>query len=248
MIELSGVKKAFGEKEVLDGVDIAITKGETFAIIGQSGVGKTVILRHIAGFFDPDKGDVIVDGHKMNGASRSVKEKLRAEMGFLFQFGALINWLTVRENVALPLVENRELPLNEIYERVDRILNVLQLGDAVNKMPDDLSGGMKKRVGIARAMVRNPQIILYDEPTSGLDPVMATKISHLIKQMQENYGVTSVVVTHDMASAYYVADRIALLYNGSIVQCGTPEEIKNTDNGIVRQFIKGELEGPIEAK
>lgn len=247
MIELHGVSKAFGTNKVLDSVDISISKGETFVIIGQSGVGKTVILRHIAGFFDPDSGNVLVEGHKMNGASHSLKEKLRSNMGFLFQFGALINWLTVRENIALPLVEHKELPVKEIYERVDEILQVLQLRDAAEKMPDDLSGGMKKRVGIARAMVRNPHIILYDEPTSGLDPVMSTKISHLIKQMQDNFGVTSVVVTHDMASAYYVADRIALLYKGDIVQCGTPDEIKNTENRIVRQFVNGELQGPIEA-
>lgn len=247
MIDIVGVDKSFGMKKVLKNVTLDIRAGETFVIIGQSGSGKTVILKHIAGFLDPDAGTVLIDGKKMNGASASLKNELRQKMGFLFQFGALINWLTVKENVALPLAEHKVYPPEKINEKVDEILSALQLSDSADKMPDDLSGGMKKRVGIARAMVRNPQIILYDEPTSGLDPVMSTRISHLIKKMQTDYGITSIVVTHDMASAYYVADRIAVLYRGNIIGCGSPDEIKNSEDRVVRQFINGELTGPIDA-
>jgi phospholipid/cholesterol/gamma-HCH transport system ATP-binding protein len=247
VIDIVGVDKSFGMKKVLKNVTLDIRAGETFVIIGQSGSGKTVILKHIAGFLDPDAGTVLIDGKKMNGASASLKNELRQKMGFLFQFGALINWLTVKENVALPLAEHKVYPPEKINEKVDEILSALQLSDSADKMPDDLSGGMKKRVGIARAMVRNPQIILYDEPTSGLDPVMSTRISHLIKKMQTDYGITSIVVTHDMASAYYVADRIAVLYRGNIIGCGSPDEIKNSEDRVVRQFINGELTGPIDA-
>jgi phospholipid/cholesterol/gamma-HCH transport system ATP-binding protein len=215
-------------------------------IIGLSGAGKTTILRHIAGFLDPDRGDVLVDDIKMNGAKSGVRTGLREKMGFLFQSGALINWLNVRENVALPLVEHKLGSMDEINSIVDEKLKLLQLGDAGDKMPSEISGGMKKRVGLARAIVRNPAIILYDEPTSGLDPVMSARINELILRMQEKLEVTSVVVTHDMESAYYIADRIAMLYNGKIIECGTPDEIRASKNPVVQQFIEGQITGPIE--
>lgn len=246
MIELQSVSKRFGSKVVLDDVSMKIEDGETFVIIGQSGAGKTTILRHIAGFFDPDHGDVLIDGIRMNGAGAGKKAKLREKMGFLFQSGALINWLNVKENVALPLVEHRLGTREEIDRIVDEKLSLLQLTDAADKMPSDISGGMKKRVGLARAIVRNPQIILYDEPTSGLDPVMSAKIDEMIQRMQAELGVTSVVVTHDMDSAYRIADRIAMLYQGAIIECGTPDEIKGSSNPYVRQFVEGKLSGPIE--
>lgn len=246
MIEFINVSKRFGEKVVLHQVDFTIEKGETFVIIGQSGAGKTTILRHIAGFFDPDQGDVLVEGVKMNGARSSVRASIRQKMGFLFQSGALINWLNVRDNIALPLIEHRLGTKDEIFKIVDGSLKKLQLSDAADKMPSDISGGMKKRAGLARAIVRNPCIILYDEPTSGLDPVMSAKIDELIIEMQRDLGVTSVVVTHDMSSAYRIADRIAMLYMGAIVECGTPDEIRNSRNEIVQQFINGEITGPIE--
>lgn len=246
MIEFINVSKHFGDKVVLDQVNFTIEEGETFVIIGQSGAGKTTILRHIAGFFDPDKGDVLVEGVKMNGASPSVRAAIREKMGFLFQSGALINWMNVRDNIALPLTEHRLGTQEEIDKIVDDSLKKLQLSDAADKMPSDISGGMKKRAGLARAIVRNPRIILYDEPTSGLDPVMSAKIDELIIEMQKELGVTSVVVTHDMSSAYRIADRIAMLYKGVIVGCGAPDEIRNSSNEIVRQFITGEITGPIE--
>ena len=246
MIELRNICKRFGSKIVLDDVSLKIEDGETFVIIGQSGVGKTTILRAIAGFFDPDSGEVLIDGIHMDRATSRVKANLREKMGFLFQSGALINWLSVRENVALPLVEHRIGTKEEIDRIVDEKLELLQLTDAAEKMPSDISGGMKKRVGLARAIVRNPRIILYDEPTSGLDPVMSAKIDELIIKMKNELKVTSIVVTHDMESAYRIADRIAMIYKGSVLQCGTPEEIKNTTNPFVRQFIEGRLHGPIE--
>lgn len=246
MIELVNVSKKLDRRTVLDEISLNIEKGETFVIIGQSGAGKTTILRHIAGFFDPDLGDVFIGGEKMNGVSSRKRAKLRDRMGFLFQSGALINWLNVRDNVALPLVEHKLGTKSVIDNIVEEKLKLLQLSEDGDKMPSDISGGMKKRVGLARAIVRNPDIILYDEPTSGLDPVMSAKINDLIVRMQGELGVTSVVVTHDMDSAYYIADRIAMLYEGRIIECGTPEQIRSSDNPVVRQFIEGSLEGPIE--
>lgn len=246
MIDFKGVSKKFGKKVVLDGVSFTIKKGETFVIIGLSGAGKTTILRHIAGFVKPDRGDILIDNIKMNGAKSSTVKHLRRKMGFLFQSGALINWLSVRENVALPLVEHRLGTADEINRIVDEKLKLLQLGDDGDKMPSDISGGMKKRAGLARAIVRDPDIILYDEPTSGLDPVMSARINELILRMQDKLGVTSVVVTHDMSSAYQIADTIAMLYNGKLIECGTPDRIRSSSDPIVQQFINGEITGPIE--
>jgi phospholipid/cholesterol/gamma-HCH transport system ATP-binding protein len=246
MIELKNVYKKFDQMLVLDGIDFTIEKGETFVIIGLSGTGKTVTLKHIAGLLDPDAGEVIIDGIKMNEASEIVKSKLRSKMGVVFQSGALINWLSVGDNVALPLREHKKYPEKEIEKIVDEKLKLLHLDDAKEKMPADISGGMKKRAGLARVLVRNPEIILYDEPTSGLDPVMSSHINELIKKMHREFGVTSLVVTHDMESAYYIADRIAMIYNGKIVQCDTPDAIQNSSNPIVQQFIQGSLGGPIK--
>ncbi len=246
MIEFSNVSKGFESRKILKDVDFTIRDGEIFVIIGQSGAGKTTILRHIAGFYDPDNGDVVIDSVKMNGASNRIRKKLREKMGFLFQGGALLNWLNVRDNIGLPLVEHRLASKDEIARIVDEKLALLQLTDAADKMPSEISGGMKKRVGLARAIVRNPEIILYDEPTSGLDPVMSARIDELILRMKRELGVTSVVVTHDMNSAYRIADRIAMLYSGEMVQIGTPDEIRTSESGIVQQFISGNIHGPIK--
>jgi phospholipid/cholesterol/gamma-HCH transport system ATP-binding protein len=246
MIELVNVYKSFNNINVLNGINFKIKKGETFVIIGQSGTGKTVTLRHISGLIDPDSGDVLIDGIKMNRSNNRVKEKLRKRMGIVFQSGALINWMNVRDNVSLPMRENKTYPPEEIERITDEKLELLQLKDAADKMPSDISGGMKKRASLARVLVINPDIILYDEPTSGLDPVMSEHINELIKRMQKDFGVTSIVVTHDMHSAYRVADRIAMLYQGDIIQCDSPDKIKNTENPVVRQFISGQISGPIE--
>ena len=245
MIELVDVYKSFNEMQVLKGISFKIRVGESFVIIGMSGTGKTVTLKNISGLEEPDSGEVYVDGVQMNDATLNVKKQLRNKMGMVFQSGALLNWLTVGENVALPLLETRKIPASRIDELVDENLKLLGLLDAKDKMPNEISGGMKKRVCLARVLIREPQIILYDEPTSGLDPVMSHHINVIIKQMQMKFGVTSVIVTHDMNSAYYLADRIAVLYKGEIIQCGSPDEIKNSNNPIVQQFINGEIEGPI---
>jgi phospholipid/cholesterol/gamma-HCH transport system ATP-binding protein len=248
MIEFKNVTKAFGSRVVLDNISITIEEGETFVIIGQSGMGKTVMLRHIAGLLEPDSGEVYVDDLKMSGAKPNIKEKIREKIGILFQSGALLNWLSVGDNLALPLLEHRLFDKKEIDRIVDEKLSILQLSDAKFKMPADISGGMKKRVGLARALVRNPSIILYDEPTSGLDPVMSEVINQLILQLQREFSVTSFVVTHDMRSAYTIADRIAMLYQGKLIECDTPENIQKTKNPIVRQFVEGKLDGPIEVR
>ncbi len=246
MISLIDLYKSFGDRIVLNGVSLSLEKGETFVIIGMSGTGKTVTLRHIAGLVAPDRGKVMIEDVDMAEASSSERARIRAKMGVVFQSGALINWLTVEENVSLPLVERRMFKKNQIREMVLEKLHLLQLLDAKDKMPSDISGGMKKRVCLARVLVRNPDIILYDEPTSGLDPIMSSLISGLIIKMQRQFGVTSVVVTHDMNSAYAIADRIAVLYQGEIIQCDTPDRIRNTENPVVRQFINGDITGPIK--
>ncbi|OHD67003.1 MAG: ABC transporter ATP-binding protein [Spirochaetes bacterium RBG_13_51_14] len=246
MITLENLHKSFEGRAVLSGVSLSLEPGETFVIIGMSGTGKTVTLKHIAGLMEPDEGTVLIGGVRMNGAPAPVKDNLRKKMGVVFQSGALINWLSVFENIALPLVERRNHTFPEIERMVDEKLHLLGLTEAKHKMPGELSGGMKKRVCLARVLVRNPEIILYDEPTSGLDPVMSRIINNLIRQMKRDIKVTSVVVTHDMHSAYDIADRIAMLYNGTIIQCDVPEAIKNSQNQIVQQFVKGMVTGPIE--
>ena len=248
MINLVNVTKRFGDRIVLDNVSISVKRGETLVIIGQSGIGKTVTLRHIGGLLDPDRGEVWVDSERMDYSNAKTKERLRSKMGFLFQSGALLNWLSVKENVALPLIERKLCHPSKVNGIVDEILDSLLLLDAKDKMISEISGGMKKRAGLARALVSRPEIILYDEPTSGLDPVMSSLINRIIRRLQKEYSVTSVVVTHDMNSAYEIGDRIAMLYNAKILQCAPPEEIKNTKDPIVRQFIEGLLDGPINAE
>ena len=247
MIEFINVYKSFDGVPVLKNLSFKIRKGETFVIIGMSGTGKTVTLKNISGLEEPDGGEVLINGVRMNGASAKVKRKLRSMMGMVFQSGAMLNWLAVGENVALPLKEkqDKKYSKSEIDDIVKEKLGILGLHEAIHKMPADISGGMKKRACLARVLVRNPDIILYDEPTSGLDPVMSAHINELIKKMQTDFGVTSVVVTHDMESAYFLADRIAVLYKGEIIQCGSPEEIKKSSNPVVTQFVNGKIDGPI---
>jgi len=248
MIEFIDVCKSFDGVTVLKDLSFEIRKGETFVIIGMSGTGKTVTLKNISGLEEPDSGEVLINGIRMNGASAKVKTNLRNTMGMVFQSGAMLNWLTVGENVALPFKEKRQgriFSQSEIKSMVEEKLAILGLREAIHKMPSDISGGMKKRACLARVLVRNPDIILYDEPTSGLDPVMSAHINVLIKKTQADFNVTSIVVTHDMESAYFLADRIAVLYKGEIIQCGSPEEIKNSSNPVVVQFVNGKIDGPI---
>ncbi|MCX8123514.1 MAG: ATP-binding cassette domain-containing protein [Spirochaetes bacterium] len=246
MIEFRNVTKVLSGVKVLNNLSFEVEKGETFVIIGRSGTGKTVTLKHIAGLLTPDEGEIFVDGERVNGHNKKQIEKIREKIGFVFQSGALINWMNVEENIALPLVEHKLYPPDEIKRIVEEKMDLLQLTSARDKMPAEISGGMKKRASLARVLVRNPEIILYDEPTAGLDPVMSSLINTIIIQLKKDFKITQVVVTHDMDSAYAIADRIAMLYDGTIIQCDVPEGIRNTKNPIVRQFITGSLEGPIE--
>jgi len=246
MIEMRGVKKAFGSREILRGVDIEIRRGETMVLLGGSGTGKSVSIRHIIGLLEPDAGDVFVDGIRMNGARKSVRQQLRSRMGVLFQSGALINWLSVYDNVALPLRELRLAKDKEIDRIVREKLQWLGLMPAMHLLPSNISGGMKKRVGVARALTTNPEIILYDEPTSGLDPVMSQVLNELNNKLRDELKVTQVVVTHDMNSAYTIADRITFLYQGKVRMVGTPDEIRHSNDPVVQQFIHGVTDGPMQ--
>ena len=247
-VELCELTKALSGRTVLDGVSLAIQKGETMCVIGGSGAGKSVTLKHIVGLMKPDRGCVKVDGVDVTNTNHGSLEAARRKIGFCFQGSALLNSLTVFENVALPLREHERLDEAEIRRRVDEKLALVGLSDAGQKLPSEISGGMKKRVGLARAIIRNPAIILYDEPTAGLDPVMASTINDLILDMQKKLGVTSVLVTHDMSSAFRVSNRIAMLLKGKIVKIGTPAEFKASDDPLVKQFIYGESEGPLTRK
>ena len=245
MVSIKNLCKSFDEQPVLRGVDLEINEGETLVIIGRSGCGKSVLLKHIIGILRPDSGEVFIDGQNISQFKGNDFVQLRMKFGMLFQGAALFDSLTVYENVGFALIEHTNLKETEIRERVRHALESVDLADIEQKKPAELSGGMKKRVGLARAICNNPRIILYDEPTTGLDPIMADMINDLIIRLHRQLRVTSVVVTHDMASAYKVATRIAMLYDGKIIAQGTPHEIKNTQDPVVRQFITGAAYGPI---
>jgi len=245
MIVIDHVSKAFGRRQVLRDCSLEIRKGETMVIIGSSGTGKSTLLRCIIGLTEPDQGRVFGNGKDVHAMTTRELNRMRSRMGYLFQSGALINWLTVAENLALPLVENTKLPQEEIERRVDHALGLVDLRGTRDLMPDQLSGGMRKRAGLARSLVTEPEIILYDEPTTGLDPVTAHIIDQAIVDLRGKLGVTSVVVSHDMEGVYRVADRVAMLYDGRIIAVGTPDEFRHASDPIVAQFVHGALEGPL---
>jgi phospholipid/cholesterol/gamma-HCH transport system ATP-binding protein len=244
-VELCDLTKQLGQRTVLDGVNLAVLKGETLSVIGGSGAGKSVTLKHIVGLMKPDRGCVKVNGVDVTSGDAEALEAARRKIGFCFQGSALLNSLSVFENVALPLREHETLDETLLRRRVEEKLALVGLADAGRKLPSEISGGMKKRVGLARAIIRNPEIILYDEPTAGLDPVMGTAINDLILDMQKKLNVSSILVTHDMSSAFRVSNRIAMLVKGRIVKLGTPEEFRASDDPMVQQFIYGESEGPL---
>jgi len=245
MIEIINLSKTFNDHKVLDNLNLDIRDGETTVIIGRSGVGKSVLLKHIIGIMKADSGQVLINGTDVTKLKGRELSNLRMKFGMLFQGAALFDSLSVGENVGFSLFEHTTLSRNEIYKKVRESLYMVGLEDIEHLKPAELSGGMKKRVGLARAICRNPEIILYDEPTTGVDPVMADAINTLITDLHDKLKVTAIAVTHDMISAYKIADRIAMLYEGKIIATGTPEEIKNTDNPIVRQFVTGSAVGPI---
>jgi phospholipid/cholesterol/gamma-HCH transport system ATP-binding protein len=238
VIQFRDLRKAFNGRAVLDGFTLDVKDGETMVIIGFSGAGKSVALKHVVGLLPPDGGDVIVDGRAVSQLDRPGLTALRGEIGYVFQFAALFDSLTVEDNVALGLVRRR-LPEREIATRVQDALRLVDLPDTGSRYPAELSGGMRKRVGIARAIALRPRYILYDEPTTGLDPVTAAVMDQLMVRTQEQLGVTGIVVTHDMRSAYTVGDRIAMLYEGRVRQVGSVAEIQGSSDPIVRQFIEG---------
>jgi len=248
MITIKNLHKEFEGTKVLKGLNLEIREGETLVIIGRSGCGKSVLLKHIIGILNPDQGEVFVDSQHIEKLKGKDLVALRMKFGMLFQGAALFDSLDVYENVGFALHEHTDKTEEEIRERVVQSLESVDLGDIMDKKPAELSGGMKKRVGLARAICNDPQIILYDEPTTGLDPIMADMINELIIRLKEQLKVTSIVVTHDMTSAYKVGTRIAMLYDGKIIAQGTPDEIRNTQDPIVRQFITGAAHGPITDK
>ena len=243
IIGINNVYKAFVTKEVHNGVNLSIQRGENITVLGGSGSGKSVLLKEITGLLKPDSGDVVVDGDNIIHVNETELVNVRKKIGMLFQGAALFDSLTVEENIAYPLRENANFPEDEIKEIVAKNLEMVGLPDIQDKMPSDLSGGMKKRVGLARAMAMNPKILLYDEPTTGLDPPNITRINQLIRNMQEKFGITGVIITHDVQSAFEISDRIAFLYHGRIVFTGTVEEAKNTDVEILSDFINAKMEG-----
>lgn len=245
MIEIKNVSKSFNSHKVLDGVNLTIPDGKTYVIIGRSGCGKSVLLKHIEGILRPDAGEVIVNGRDIAKISSKELNALRMKMGMVFQGGALFDSLTVGENVGFGLIEHRHLEHKELLERIEDALCMVGLSGIGNIMPAEISGGMKKRVSLARAICVRPEVILYDEPTTGLDPITADSINELIKSLHDKLKVTSVVVTHDMKSAYKIADRIAMLYQGKIIAEGSPQEIQATEHPVVFQFINGLAKGPI---
>ncbi|HOW59947.1 MAG TPA: ABC transporter ATP-binding protein [Candidatus Omnitrophota bacterium] len=245
MIQIQGVHKWFGTNHVLRGVDLTIKDGETLVIIGRSGCGKSVLLKHIMAILEPDEGDIKIDGHSMFSMLPTEQDQFRLQLGMLFQGAALFDSLTVCENVGFSLFEHTNLSEDIIVQKVREKLSLVGLQGIEEHKPASLSGGMKKRVGLARAICNEPKIILYDEPTTGLDPINADVINDLILRMQAQLQVTSIVVTHDMISAYKVADRIAMLYEGRIIGVGTSDEIKNSEDPIIQQFITGSAKGPI---
>ena len=239
MISLRHVYKSFGPKHVLSDFSLDVEEGETVALIGFSGTGKSVAIKHIVGLLMPDSGQVLVDGLNVPDLSRQELYRLRARIGYVFQFAALFDSMTIGENVAMGLRKHDALTEAEIDERVREALHLVDLPDVADRMPAELSGGMRKRVGIARAIALRPKYILYDEPTTGLDPVTSAVIDDLMLRMEHQLGVTGVVITHDMRSAYTVSNRIAMLYEGRVRQVGSVDEIRNTTDPVVRQFIDG---------
>jgi len=248
MIEIRGLTKRFGRKVVLDGLDLTVPRGKNTVVIGGSGTGKSVLIKCVVGLLRADAGEILIGGEDVTKMDERELVRVRRKFGMLFQGSALFDSMNVGENVAFALRRLRLYPERQIRDMVEEKLTMVGLRDIQHLMPSELSGGMKKRVGLARAIASEPEILLYDEPTTGLDPIMADVINDLIISLRELLGVTSISITHDMASAYKIADHIAMLYKGKIVEVGTPEEIRNTRNPVVSQFVEGRAVGPITAE
>ena len=244
-IKVRDLKKSFGDKVVLDGVNVDIWPGESLVVIGQSGVGKSVLIKCIIGILAPDSGTIEIDGQLVTDPGFREWDKVRRKFGMLFQYAALFDSLKVWENVGFALLQHTKMKTPQVKELAEEKLRMVGLPGILDLMPSELSGGMRKRVGLARAIAIDPEIMLYDEPTTGLDPIRADSINDMIIQLREELGVASITITHDMVSAYKIADRITMLYKGTLIATGTPDEIRGSDNPYVQQFIHGNAEGPI---
>src|SRR3954465_6068344 len=242
MIAVHGLVKGIGDQEILRGVDLEVAHGETLAIIGRSGGGKSVLLKNLIGLMKPDSGEILIEGQNIIGLNERQLGEMRQKIEILFQGAALFDSMTVAENISFPLREAGERNAKTIADNVREMLDVVELEGQEDKMPVNLSGGMKKRVGLARSIIRRPSCVLYDEPTSGLDPVVSDSINHLIRRLQERFGLTSIVVTHDMKSAFDVANPIAYLHEGRIYFHGTAAELQNTTDPLLQDFLMGRSE------
>ena len=245
VVELRNVHKAFGEKKVLEGVSLDITKGEVFYIIGKSGSGKSVILKHITRLMEPDAGDIFLFGKALSEQDENSMNEIRLKMGVLFQMSALFDSMTVFDNVAFSLRRFTKKTPEEIEELVYEKLKLVGLSGIEQAKPADLSGGMQKRVGLARAIALGPQVVLYDEPTTGVDPILASAVDDLILSLNKELGVTSIVISHDMTSVFRTADRIAMLYEGDFLKVGSPDDFKESSDPVIRQFLAGSANGPM---
>lgn len=245
MIEITGLKKSFNEKKVLDGVDLKVESGKITVLIGRSGEGKSVLLKHIIGLLKPDSGSIQLDGQEITSMGEREFGEILRRFGMLFQGSALFDSMTVAENVGFSLSEHTRLTSGEIRERVTERLNEVGLKGVEFMMPADLSGGMKKRVALARAIIMDPEIVLFDEPTTGLDPIMSDSVAKMILDTQKERKTTYFVITHDILLTNKIADNIAMLHEGRIIEEGSPEELKDNPNPILRQFLEGRAEGPI---
>jgi phospholipid/cholesterol/gamma-HCH transport system ATP-binding protein len=246
IMKVRGLFKSFGEQKVIDNLNLDVDRGKITVIIGRSGGGKSVLLKHLIGLMKPDAGQVLVNGIDMATVEgEQLREQLK-NFGMLFQNAALFDSMTVEENVAFPLLESTKIRGEELKQTVRETLAKVGLQNIENKIPSELSGGMRKRVGLARALILKPSIILYDEPTTGLDPIMTDIIDTLIYETNRKFNLTSIMISHDIKATFTVADKIAMLYEGQIIAYGTPDEIRQNDNPILRQFIEGKAEGPIK--
>lgn len=245
MIKMINVVKRFENQTVFDDLTLQIPEGKITVVIGLSGEGKSVLLKLLIGLLHPDSGRILIDDEDIAGMNEHDLSMVRRKFGMLFQSAALLDSLTVFDNLALPLVEKHNFPAEVISERVHKALNDVGLKEIDDKFPDELSGGMKKRVGLARALIMQPQIILFDEPTTGLDPITDRAIHKLIQDTQSQFGYTAVVVSHDIPAVFDIADNVAMIYHGRVVEAGTPDQIKQSENPVVQQFVTGALEGPI---
>jgi phospholipid/cholesterol/gamma-HCH transport system ATP-binding protein len=243
MIAVCSLKKQIGQQEILRGVDLEVRTGETLALIGRSGGGKSVLLKHMVGLMEPDSGEIYIEGQSITGMTERQLGAIRQKVGILFQGGALFDSMTVADNIAFPLREAGERDPKVLRSKVAQMLEVMEMEGQEEKMPESLSGGMKKRVGLARAIIRQPSCVLYDEPTAGLDPVVADSINRLIRRLQERFGMTSLVVTHDMKSAFDVADRIAYLHEGRVYFHGTSSELQQSTDPLIQDFLLGRSDG-----